>query len=75
MTNGIFTANDIKDLVLGSSGDFTGGLLSSLLLASKIARRFQSDIGILHGVILKLGGIEALRGTLRAVQDVARWWP
>ena len=43
MANSLISADDIKDLVIGAAGDFTGGLISSLLLVSKIAHRFQPD--------------------------------
>lgn len=43
MANGIISPDDVKNLVIGFAGDFTGGFLSSLLLASKITQRFQPD--------------------------------
>lgn len=43
MANQFISSEDITNLVIGAAGDFTGGLLSSLLLISKIAHRFQPD--------------------------------
>jgi hypothetical protein len=44
-------------------------------LAAQVRRDFLYDLGALVPVIAALGGSEALTRTVRAVQDVGRWWP
>jgi len=43
-------------------------------LASLTRRRFLEALPHLAPLIIKFGGVEALRETLKAVKDVSRWW-
>jgi hypothetical protein len=45
------------------------------ILASRSRPDLLTDIGSLAPVIEAVGGADALRGTLLAVEDVGRWWP
>jgi hypothetical protein len=50
-----------------------GNLLHAL--ARRPRRDLLSDIRTLAPVIAALGGPEAVAETVRAIQDVGRWWP
>jgi len=45
------------------------------ILARRTRKDLLADIRVLHPVIAKLGGPEALRETAQAIVDVTRWWP
>ena len=44
-------------------------------LASRTRRDLMADLQALTPVVDKLGGSEAVGETVRAIQDVGRWWP
>jgi hypothetical protein len=62
------------DLVSFWLMEFDGlNLLHSL--ARRQRRDLLSDLSALAPILSALGGAEAVAGTLRAIQDVGRWWP
>jgi hypothetical protein len=44
-------------------------------LAARIRRDVLSDLTALAPLLSALGGEEVIAQTVRAVQDVGRWWP
>lgn len=44
-------------------------------LAERGRPELLSDLGAAACVIGRLGGLEALRATLEAIDDAQRWWP
>jgi hypothetical protein len=45
------------------------------ILAARRRKDVLSDLPAVAPVIQALGGLEAIAETLRAIQDVGRWWP
>jgi hypothetical protein len=45
------------------------------LLAKRGRSELMSDVCALVRVVGFLGGVDALRATEQAIQDVERWWP
>jgi hypothetical protein len=45
------------------------------VLASNSRDELLSDLRALSPVIVSLGGPEAAAETIRAIEDVGRWWP
>ncbi len=43
-------------------------------LATLTRPKFLQNLPQLAPIIIQLGGIEALRETWKAVQDVSKWW-
>ena len=44
-------------------------------LAYRPRQDLLSDLTALRPIIVALGGEEAVAETIRAIQDVGRWWP
>ena len=64
----------VEKLLTFSSVDFSLWQQTLHISASLIRLRCLYSLPLVAPLILKLGGVEAIKETIQAVEDVSRWW-